>query len=465
MRITPVLLVLAIAAPWFPTAAQHTARTDVVARLDSLADDFVRNAPAAGATFAVVHHGDTLLLRGAGEKDREHHLSADRQTVYRLGSLTKQFTSAAIMRLVESGRLHLTDTLGVLLPEYPQWSHVTLRQLLNHTSGIHSYTSNEAWAATWNNDLTPAQIVEFVVKDTFDFAPGTRYRYNNTGYVLLGAVLERVTGRPYAEHLTQTFFSPLGMRSAVYCPSRMTDPAHAAGYSLSKGELSPAVYLSMSHPFSAGALCMSVTDFLRWQSALRDGRIVNPATYALMSASDTTSNGARTGYGFGLASGRLGAHAIVRHGGAVNGFNTSELWFPDDSLQVVVFANTAGSNPDLVASNMASAVLGVPLQPRPVPLVALPLPAADRAKYEGTYDLALPNGAVLPLKIWVDGDALVSQAEGPGQGKIVLRYLGKDTFGADFDPSLRITIMFENGKPARARLTQGGGSIEGSRRP
>ena len=464
MRI-PVLLALAIAAPCSVTAAQHTARASVVARLDSLADDFVRNAPSAGATFAVVHRGDTLLLRGAGEQDRERHLVADRQTVYRIGSLTKQFTSAAIMRLVESGRLHLTDTLGTLLPQYPQWSRVTLRQLLNHTSGIHSYTASPTWATTWNNELSPTQIVDFVVKDTFDFAPGTLYRYNNTGYVLLGAILERVTGRHYAEHLAQTMFSPLGMRSAVYCPSRMTEPTHAAGYALSNAQLSPAVFLDMSHPFSAGALCMSVPDFLRWQRALRDGRVVTPATYALMSTSDTTANGVRTNYGFGLASGRLGTHAVVRHGGGVNGFNTSELWFPDDSLQVIVFANTAGSNPDLVATNLAFAVLGLPLQGRPATLVAVPLPATDRAKYEGTYDLALPGSGVLTLKIWAEGDALVSQAEGPGQGKIALRYVGNDTFGADFDPSLRIAILFENGRAARARLTQGGGTIEGSRRP
>ena len=458
------IVALSFAALATPGLAQSPARPLLVARFDSLTRDFLVSAPAAGATVAVIKGSDTLLFAGFGEQDRERHLPADRSTVYRIGSITKQFTSAAIMQLVQDGRLHLTDRLGTLLPEYAAWKDVTLRQLLNHTSGIHSYTSSKAWSERMADPLSPAEVMAFVVSDTLDFAPGTIWRYNNSGYFLLGMILEKVEHKPYAQIVRDRFFGPLGMRSAVYCPNAPTDPHYATGYDKHGPSVAPAQRMDLSSPFAAGALCMSVPDFITWQAALTSGRVVTPATYALMATSDTVASGLRTGYGFGLASGMLGTHRIVQHGGDIPGFSTQQLWFPDDSLRVIVFANTLGSNPDALAMNLARATYGIPVVARPTLPPIMPLAAADRAKYEGTYDLMRAAGTTaLPLRIWIEGDALVSQA--PGQGKIPLRYLGNDTFGADFDPAVRLTFTIENGKAVRVRLLQGGGSIEGQRRP
>jgi CubicO group peptidase (beta-lactamase class C family) len=442
--------------------AAAPAPAPLVARLDSLTRDWVATTPAASASVGVVRGRDTLLLAAVGESDREAHRAATPAPVSRIGSVTKQFTAAAVMQLVERTRIALADPITKYLPEFPQWRAVTVRQLLNHTSGIHSYTASDAWRRTWADDLTPARVVSFVEKDTFDFAPGTRFRYNNTGYVLLGMILERVTGKPYAEYVRTTFFAPLGMRTASYCPSRTTDPTHAVGYDLRMGG-ARAPYLSMTHPFSAGARCMSVPDYLRWQAALTGGRVVRPASYALMSASDTLANGEKTGYGFGLAPSMTGTHREVKHGGAVHGFNTEQSWFPDDSLRVVVFTNTGGSDPARLAGKLAAAVLGLPIAAAAP--TARALPAAERARYVGTYDLRLPNDRTLPLRIFQEGDALMSQAEGPGQGKFPMLYKGNDTFGAEFDPTLKLTILFENGKAVRARLVQRGNTMEGPREP
>ena len=445
--------------------AQSPTRPQLVAALDSLALDFTGSAPAAGATVAVIKSGDTLLLSGYGEQDREHHVRADRATIYRIGSVTKQFTSSAIMLHVQDGTLRLTDRLGALLPEYPGWKDVTLRQLLNHTSGIHSFTGSKAWAARVADPLTTAEVMAFVASDTLDFAPGTRYRYNNSGYFLLGMILEKVEHKPYAEIVHDRFFAPLGMRSATYCPNTPTDPHYAKGYDKSGPAVSPTTRIDLSSPFSAGALCMSVPDFLTWQTALTSGRVVAPATYALMTTSDTVASGLRTGYGFGLGTGMLDGHRLVQHDGAINGFSTQQLWFPADSLRVVVFTNTGGSDPNRLAMNLARATLGLPLVATPKLPPIVPLASADRAKYTGTYDLVRMGSAVLPLRVWVEGEDLVSQAEGPGQGKIPLRYFGNDTFGADFDPAMRLIFTIENDKAAKVRLLQGGGSIDGRRRP
>ena len=347
----------------------------LVARLDSIATDFLTASPAAGMTIAVVSEGDTLLLAGYGERDREQHLAADANTVYRIASITKQFTAAAVMRLVERGRVKLEAPITTYLPRYPQWSSVTVRELLDHTSGIKSYTSVPAWRARWADDLTPAQLVAFVEKAPFDFPPGTSWQYDNTGYVLLGMLLETVTKQSYAALVANEFFTPLGMRSAGYCPSRPTDPAFAVGYDEEAGKYRPTQYLSMTHPYAAGGLCMSVPDYLRWQSALYGNRIVSARSLAMMAGPETLTVGDRrgttTGYGMGLGRGNVGTHPTIQHGGSINGFSTQQYWFPNDSLSIVAFINTSGAEQNWLVDNLASAVLGLPIRPRSAPAPAI----------------------------------------------------------------------------------------------
>lgn len=438
-------------------------RNDLVRRLDSLAHSFLADGPAVGATIGVVRGTDTLYLAGVGERNRERHLPAATSTVYRIGSITKQFTAAAVMRLIERGTLHLDDSIGTLLPQYPQWRAVTVRQLLNHTSGIHSYTTSDAWRRSWKQDVAPSRLVAFVAKDTLDFASGTAWRYSNTGYVLLGMALERVTHTAYADYLAQEFFAPLRLRTASYCPNRSTDTESPRGYEIDAGRISAAPYISMSHTWSAGALCMSVSDYLRWQAGLTSGDVVSMESYRQMSTADTLRNGASTNYGFGLMPARVGAHPVVHHGGDVHGFSSEELWLPDDSLRVVVLTNTLGSNPKFLADNLASAVLGLPLRAK-TKATSKPLGARERAKYEGTYDIVMQSGRVLPLRVSSEDNALVVQGDAPGQGTIRLVYVGDDTFGAEFDAAVRLAFVVENGKATKARFTQRGQTREGLRR-
>jgi CubicO group peptidase (beta-lactamase class C family) len=220
----------------------------------------------------------------------------------------------------------------------------------------------------------------------------------------------------------------------------------------------------MTHPFSAGALCSTVRDLVIWQRALAGGRVVNARSYALMTIADTLNNGRRLTYGFGLVPGSLGAHRSIGHGGGVHGFTTSSIYFPDDSVNVVVFSNS-DRGPDPLALNIARAVFGIPLVAGPKPLVAVPLSDADRDRLPGVYDLAPPSGGKFVIHIMVENGQLMSQAEGQGQGKFPLVHVGNLQFGAAFDPRLRLTFIAENGKIAKLRLEQGGGTMEGPRRP
>ncbi len=373
------------------------------------------------------------------------------------------------MKLVEQGRVRLDDDLSKYVPQFPlQGRKVSIHELLNHTSGIHSYTSSPSWQKTWNDVLSPDQIIKFVAADTFDFAPGSAYRYNNTGYVLLGMVIEKATGQKYAKYLETQFFKPLGLTRTSYCPSRTNDPAFALGYSKGpNGNTVRAQFLDLSHPFSAGALCSTVGDFVQWQRALDAGRVVSAASYALMSSADTLNNGRKINYGFGLVPGEFKSHKTISHTGGINGFATAETYVPDDTLSIVVFTNYDAESPQGLVQNLLRVAYGDdPVARRGAAATQTASPAlspADRDAIVGNYVLQLPSGQPLPIRFFVDGTRLMAQAQGQGASEI--RYLGNYEFAATFDPAVRFTFTMEGGKATKVTLLQGGAKIDGPRGP
>ena len=437
------------------------------ARADSLVFTYLAESPAPSAAFAVIRGTDTLAYGAHGLANVEAWRAPTATTIYEIGSITKQFTSAAIMKLVEQGRVKLDDDLSTYVPQFPlQGRKVSIRQLLNHTSGIHSYTSSPGWAKTWNDPLSPDAIVKFVAADTFDFAPGTAYRYNNTGYVLLGMVIEKASGQKYANFLDAQFFKPLGLRSTSYCPSKTTNPAFALGYSKGPHGMARAQFLDLSHPFSAGALCSTVGDFVQWQRALDAGKVVSPASYALMSTADSLNDGRKINYGFGLVPGVFNGHKTVSHTGGIPGFATAATYVPDDSLSIVVYTNFDGASPQTLVQNLLRVAYGIaPVgQPAARAQAAAPsLTPADRDAIVGSYTLQLPGGQPLPIKFFLDGIRLMAQAQ--GQPANEMQYLGNYEFGVAFDPALRFTFTINEGKATKVTLLQAGARIEGPRVP
>ena len=436
-------------------------------RADSLVLTYLAESHAPGASFAVIRGTDTLAYGAYGLANVEAARAPTTATIYEIGSNTKQFTSAAIMKLVEQGRVKLDDDLSTYVPEFPlHGRHVSIRQLLTHTSGIHDYTSSPEWPKTWGQVLSPDAIIKFVAADTFDFAPGTAYRYDNTGYVLLGMVIEKASGQKYAKYIDAQFFKPLGLRQTSYCPSRTSDPAFALGYTKGPNGIERAQFLDLSHPFAAGALCSSVGDFAKWQRALASGRAVSPASYALMSTADTLNNGRRINYGFGLVPGTFAGHATVSHTGGIPGFATAAAYVADDSLSIVVFTNYDRESPQRVVQNLLRVAYGeAPVAARAAPArgTVAALSPADRDAIVGTYALQLPSGQALPIKFFVDGTRLMAQAQGQPANEI--HYLGNYAFGVDFDPALRFTFTIDGGKATKVTLLQGGATIEGPRVP
>jgi D-alanyl-D-alanine carboxypeptidase len=428
-------------------ARGQAASSALTGRLDSTAAAALAAWPGVGLSVAVVRGRDTLLLKGYGRADLENDVPATPATVYRIGSITKQFTAAAIMQLVEQGKIALDDTIQRFLPEYhAQGHHVTVRELLTHTSGIKSYTSlGPAWTRTITLDLSHDSLVALFQDVPFDFEPGTRFLYDNSGFYLLGMIIERVSGEPYADYLAHHLFEPLGLRATRYCDARPLIPHRARGYERDSAGFVNASPLSMTQPFSAGALCSTVGDLVAWTRALDAGRPVTAASYAAMTTPATLADGSHTAYGFGLAIGELGGHRKVAHGGGINGFLTELDDYPADSLTIVVLTNSESTRPGRLADDLARLVLAVP-----APVVKdLPIASGDAARVVGTYAMG-----PLQIRVFQSGATLMAQAT--GQPAFRLRAQGGGTFVASFDD--QVTLEF---RPAGARatafvLTQGG---------
>jgi D-alanyl-D-alanine carboxypeptidase len=427
---------------------------EAAARIDSIAEAALAGGSAPGISIAVARNGVPVHSRGYGLAEIGEGVPVEPSSVFRVGSVTKQFTAAAILRLEEQGRLSLDDEIVHHLPEFPTQGHrVTVRHLLNHTSGIRSYTSlGPRWALRMAEDLSPDEVVALFRDEPFDFAPGERYLYNNSGYFLLGMIIERVAGVPYAEYIDREFVRELGLDGTRYCPNE-PDSGDAHGYAPGNGSGPiPAPSLSMTHPFAAGALCSTAEDLVRWSHALASGRVVSDETFRRMTTPATLPSGTPITYGYGLLVGRLDDTRRVSHGGGINGFASYLAEFPEHGLSVAVLANSHAAAPAAIAENVARAALGLEI-PR---VDDRALTAEDGARFVGTYDLGQ-----LELRIYAEGDRLMSQATGQAPARLL--WQGGDEFRAAFDPAVRIVFHVEDGRASRLTLYQGGATIEAPR--
>ena len=340
-------------------SAQQTATeqslTDAIDAIGEMAVD----SPVAGLSIAVDRRGETLHAKGYGFANLEHEIPAAADTVYRIGSVTKQFTAAAILQLVDQGKLSLDDDLTDFLPDYPVQGHrVTVRHLLNHTSGIQTFTSTRGYRENMPLDRSHAEVLAWFQDQPFNFAPGEDYRYNNSGYYLLGMVIEKVSGQSYEGYLKEKVFEPLGLTDTHYDLARKIIKRRSEGYSRSFQGLVHAPYLSMHLPFAAGAIASNVSDLIRWQRALFAGEVMSADSLRQMTTAGQLSDGSPLTYGFGLSVGELDGHRKIAHGGSINGFRSTLAYYPDDGVTIAILANTDGAIPGRMEEQIARLVFG-----------------------------------------------------------------------------------------------------------
>ena len=380
LSIITMVMVLGTGALAHP--ATH-AGTNVSAQIDALlAETFKPDEP--GAAVIVVRDGQVLLRKGYGMANLELGVPAAPETVFRLGSLTKQFTAVAILMLVEQGRVSLNDSITKYVLDYPTHGHtITIQHLLAHTSGIPSYPEMPSWPGVSRSDLAPNELIALFKDEPLLFAPGERWSYSDSGYVLLGAVIEKASGMSYAEFVQQRIFTPLGMAHSSYDTAAQIVPGRAAGYSMSEAGIVNAAYLSMTQPYAAGALASSVDDLARWDAALYTNTLLKQRTLRRAFQSATLADGQPTGYGYGWTVGSYAGHPIIAHNGDVNGFSTQMMRLPKDKVYIAILTNCDSCRGSLgnLAFRIATLVINTPYEDPP----AVTLRTDVLASYEGTY--------------------------------------------------------------------------------
>jgi D-alanyl-D-alanine carboxypeptidase len=365
--------------------AQTPTPTRLGPRVDALAQKML-SRPVAGISVAVARDGQLVFARGYGMANLEHAVAVTPDTVFHIASISKNILAAVVLQLVDEGKLDLDDDVTKYVPEAPTHGRkITVRQLLSHTSGIHSFTSLPESEANERLDLTHDQVLALIKDKPLDFEPGTAWRYSNSGFYIAGMVVERVTRQEYGAYLREHLFKPLGMNSAQLCDPRMIVPHLASGYDLDRGVLVNAALMSWKLPFAAGAICATATDLVKWQAALDSGRVLSASSLKLMRAATVLADGTDIDYGLGTRLGTLEGHRVQGHTGGGGGFAAALESFPDDHLTVVVLVNTGGgaTRPLSLAAAIARPMLGLADKKT---LNDLPVPPQELAALLGTFN-------------------------------------------------------------------------------
>ena len=350
--------------------ASVSAQQGALSAVNRYLRDEIRREHVPGVSVAIVRAGRVILARGYGEANLELHVPATDRTVYQSGSVGKQFTAALVLRLAAAGRLTLDDPIRRHLPEGPPaWDSVTVRHLLTHTSGIPDYTDS---AVNLQRAYTEDELVRIAAGLPQQFRAGDHWRYSNTGYLLLGAIVRRVTGTFYGDLLRRDIFAPLGMRTARIISEADIVPNRAAGYELEKDSLRNQAWVNPALNTTAdGSLYLTVHDLAGWVIGWDAGRVLSASDRETAWTPVRLNDGTTYPYGFGWDLQELRAHQRIGHTGAWQGFRTSIQRFPEYDLTVIVLANLDQAHPEA----MSLAIAGL-LEPALVPphrLVA-PLP-------------------------------------------------------------------------------------------
>jgi CubicO group peptidase (beta-lactamase class C family) len=412
---TALLVFLVLSSPTVARAATLPERLDAIA-----AEAFSKDGP--GGSVIVVQGGKVLLRKSYGMADLELGVPARPEMVYRIGSMTKQFTAVAILQLVQEGKVRLEDPLSKYVPEYPGAQAITVEHLLTHTSGLKSYNDVPSYANSVREDRTPMQMVEGIRAEKAAFAPGERWMYSNSGYLFLGIIIEKASGMKYADYLRAKLFDPLGLKHTSVDDEDRVTAGRVKGYDIGPdGAVRNAGYISMTQPYAAGSIESNVDDLARWSNLLVAGKVIDRAILDRAWANFRAKDGKPTGYGYGWYVSDEAGSRFVSHGGKMTGFVSYGVLVPERKLFVAVLHNALGSesDPEYTAMRLALEALGQSWSATPVAM-------SDKAKtrFTGIYDF----DGVKRVVRFEDGRLSVQREGGP---EVTLVPVAKDEFALD----------------------------------
>ena len=320
--------------------------------VDKYVQSEIRTQQIPGLSVAVMNSGRIVLAKGYGLANVEHQVPVKPETIFQSGSMGKQFTATAVMMLVEAGKITLDDRIGKYLTHAPgSWTNVTVRHLLTHTAGFTDYPED----FDLRRDYTEDELLKCIAAIPLAFPPGENWSYSNLGYVTLGILIHKVSGKFYGDVLQERIFGPLGMNTARIISEADIIPNRAAGYRLVEGKLKNQEWVSPTMNTTAdGSLYLSVLDIAKWDAALCTGKLLKKASLEEMWTPVKLNNGKTHGYGFGWSLRKIRGHRIIEHDGAWQGFESYIARYPDEKLTIVVFANLARSHLGKIAHDIAA---------------------------------------------------------------------------------------------------------------
>ncbi|MES3023151.1 MAG: serine hydrolase [Pseudomonadota bacterium] len=366
-------------------------------------------ADEPGATVIVTRDGKTVFRKAYGMASVVKKQVMTPDMTLRIGSVTKQFTAVAILMLAEEGKLALSDDITKFIPDYPtKGKKITVEHLLTHTSGIVSYTGKMDFMANSTKDLTVKQMVDSFKNDPLTFEPGTDFAYNNSGYFLLGAVIEQVSGMPYAKFVEKRIFVPLGMNNTAHEGFERAAATKAEGHSKKDATYAPSAPLSMTQPYAAGSLVSTVDDLARWEAAIAGGKLINAASLAKAFTAFKLADGSTRDYGYGWQIGKLQGQPTIAHGGGINGFSSFALRLPQSKVFVAVLSNADSGlvQPEMVAQKAGAIAIGSAFPE----YKAVKLDAKALDAFAGVYTIDDKSKRMF----WRENDQLMMQRTGRG---------------------------------------------------
>jgi CubicO group peptidase (beta-lactamase class C family) len=412
---------------------------------------------SSGVAVLVARDGQIVFQGGFGLADIAKKTPITPETKFRIGSVSKQFTAAAVLRLAEQGRLTLDDSLAKHFPNFAQHGGVSVRHLLTHTSGLRSYTEKPEFMSRVTQPIEPEKLIAWFQNDPPDFAPGTGFHYNNSAYFLLGELVAKVSGKPLGDYLRETFFEPLEMNDTGIYVNSAPPPGMAVGYSFAEGKFTPALDWDMSWAGGAGALYSTVGDLFRWNEALFGGRVLNEASFqAATTPVELPANVDGMQYGCGLLRFEIKRLPAIGHGGGLHGWSSDLLRLPQQRTTVVVLGNAMPPPPQLlpqaISHTAAEKLLADEIKQLPPVTEDKTVDPKTFTAYAGRYDY---QAAIMTVS--VEGDALLAQLT--GQPKVRIFPKAQDEFFWKVADAQVVFLRDETGRVTAARHTQGGNTF------
>jgi D-alanyl-D-alanine carboxypeptidase len=361
VRISGVALAIALAVCVLPARGQNAAAlsAEISAKVDRAAQQVLTDTGVPSASVAIVKNGQIAYVHAYGNARLNPAVPARPEMAYSIGSISKQFTSTAMLMLAEQGKLSLDDKVAKYLPALTRANEVTIRELLSHTSGYQDYWPQDYVPPFMTRPISSTEILEEWARKPLDFDPGTKWQYSNTNYVIAGVIIEKVSGEPLLQFLQEHVFAPLKMSGIENVDLKALPETDATGYM--RYALGPPRVAPKEGPgwlFAAGELAMPAEELAKWDIGILRETLLKHATYKEMETEVRLKDGGATGYALGLSTSDVDGHKVLRHGGEVSGFTSQNYVFPDDRAAIVVLTNQDASGAaGMIGRQIASLIL------------------------------------------------------------------------------------------------------------